>query len=69
VEVLQALTKAKWDGAIVAEINTRKAKTEAERLVLLAETLAFARLHTREPRRRMPRTRKMIDALRSGSAD
>jgi sugar phosphate isomerase/epimerase len=69
VEVLHALTKAKWDGAIVAEINTRKARTESERLALLAETLTFARLHTREPRRRMPRTRKMIESLRSSSTD
>jgi len=42
-EVLAMLTKAHWTGAIVAEINTRKAASEYERLALLRETLDFAR--------------------------
>ncbi|MCU1447046.1 MAG: endonuclease, family 2 [Cryobacterium sp.] len=45
-EVLQLLAAADWTGAVVAEINTRTARTEATRLALLRETLAFARLHT-----------------------
>jgi len=45
-EVLRALAARDWTGAVVAEINTRAARTEDERLALLAETLAFAREHT-----------------------
>ncbi|WP_051973178.1 sugar phosphate isomerase/epimerase [Cryobacterium sp. MLB-32] len=45
-EVLTMLATARWTGAIVAEVNTRKAKTEQERRDLLRETLAFARRHT-----------------------
>lgn len=44
-EVLQHLAAQDWDGHVVAEVNTRKAKTEDERLALLVETLEFARLH------------------------
>lgn len=44
-EVLQHLAAKDWDGHVVAEINTRKAKTEPERLALLVETLEFARTH------------------------
>ena len=44
-EVLQHLAAKDWDGHVVAEVNTRKAKTEEERLALLVETLEFARLH------------------------
>ena len=42
-EVLQYLSDTGWSGNIVAEVNTRKAKTEDERLALLTETLAFGR--------------------------
>jgi sugar phosphate isomerase/epimerase len=42
-EVLQYLAAQNWDGQVVAEINTRKVKTEQERLDLLRETLDFAR--------------------------
>lgn len=42
-EVLQYLAAGRWSGSVVAEVNTRKAKTEGERLALLAETLDFAR--------------------------
>ncbi len=44
-EVLQHLAATNWDGHVVAEVNTRKAKTEQERLDLLTETLNFARLN------------------------
>ncbi len=45
-EVLQHLAARDWSGHIVAEVNTRKAKTPQERLSLLTQTLAFAREHT-----------------------
>lgn len=45
-EVLAMLAKARWTGAIVAEVNTRKARTEQGRLDQLRETLTFARRHT-----------------------
>ncbi len=44
-EVLQYLAEKNWNGHVVAEVNTRKAKTENERLDLLVETLQFARQH------------------------
>jgi sugar phosphate isomerase/epimerase len=46
-EVLRMLAEASFTGSIVAEINTRTARSEPERLALLAETLDFAREHTR----------------------
>jgi sugar phosphate isomerase/epimerase len=49
-EVLNLLADARWTGAIVAEINTRTARTEPDRLAMLAEALTFGRLHTRETR-------------------
>ncbi|MEA9985844.1 MULTISPECIES: sugar phosphate isomerase/epimerase family protein [Subtercola] len=42
-EVLALLAANDWNGSVVAEVNTRKAKTEGERLHLLRETLAFGR--------------------------
>jgi sugar phosphate isomerase/epimerase len=65
-EVLEALTARGWDGAIVAEVNTRRAKTEQERLDLLRETLEFARRHTHQSlrRRAMTRSRRALEALR-----
>ncbi|MFC9920121.1 sugar phosphate isomerase/epimerase family protein [Agromyces binzhouensis] len=45
-EVLRMLADQGWDGSIVAEVNTRKAKTESERLEMLRETVEFAREHT-----------------------
>ncbi len=66
-EVLGMLAKARWDGQVVAEVNTRKCKTEEERLALLVETLAFARLHTLQARpRRFPRSRRALEALLPG---
>jgi hypothetical protein len=56
-EVLQLLARANWDGAIVAEVNTRKTRSETEQLGLLVETLAFARLHTKPPRGRRSQVR------------
>ena len=46
-EVLTMLTDSDWDGGVVAEVNTRKARTEPERLAMLVETLEFARRYTR----------------------
>ncbi|MFM6973664.1 MAG: sugar phosphate isomerase/epimerase family protein [Agromyces sp.] len=45
-EVLRGLAERGWSGAIAAEVNTRKAKSESERKALLRETLEFAREHT-----------------------
>ena len=47
-EVLRLLAASAWTGSIVAEVNTRTARSEPERLAMLADTLAFARTHTRE---------------------
>jgi sugar phosphate isomerase/epimerase len=44
-EVLQRLAGSGWSGSVVAEVNTRKARTRAERLGLLQETVRFAREH------------------------
>lgn len=41
-EVLDYLVSQGWEGSVVAEVNTRKAKTERERIDLLKETLEFA---------------------------
>lgn len=67
-EVLEALTSRGWRGSIVAEVNTRKAKSERERLELLRETLEFARVHTHQTRRRraITRSRRAFEALRPG---
>jgi len=50
-EVLALLAGRKWRGAIVAEVNTRKARSDEERLAMLVETLEFARTHTGQPDR------------------
>jgi sugar phosphate isomerase/epimerase len=42
-EVLEYLARENWDGSVVAEVNTRKARNEEQRLDLLGQTLAFAR--------------------------
>jgi sugar phosphate isomerase/epimerase len=44
-EVLEYLAQGNWNGSLVAEVNTRKAKTEEERLRMLQETVAFGRNH------------------------
>ncbi len=45
-EVLQHLAVKGWSGSIVAEVNTRKAKDQRDRVRMLRETLEFAREHT-----------------------
>lgn len=47
-EVLQYLAGNQWTGQVVAEVITRKAKSERERLDALVETVAFAREHLRQ---------------------
>ena len=68
-ETLRMIADREWDGSIVAEINTRKAKSEAERLDMLRETLAFAREHTSieaaAPTHESP-LRRAIDAILPG---
>ncbi len=44
-ETLEYLAAKNWDGAVVAEINTRRAKSDAERLKALRKTVRFARTH------------------------
>jgi sugar phosphate isomerase/epimerase len=44
-ELLRGLAATGYQGVIVAEVNTRRATSRAERLADLAETLAFARDH------------------------
>lgn len=41
-EVLEWLADRDWDGSVVAEVNTRKAKSEQARLEMLEETRAYA---------------------------
>lgn len=48
-EVLAMLAARKWEGSIVAEVNTRKARSDDERLGMLVETVDFARRHTGTP--------------------
>jgi sugar phosphate isomerase/epimerase len=67
-EVLEMLTARGWVGSVVAEVNTRKAKNERERLELLRETLEFARRHTQSTRRRrvLTRSRRALEAILPG---
>lgn len=44
-EVLRMLAERRWTGQVVAEIKTRYARGERERLRMLTETLEFAREH------------------------
>ena len=44
-EVLQMLARQRWSGQVIAEIKTRQARSERDRLRLLTETLEFAREH------------------------
>ncbi|WP_419672774.1 sugar phosphate isomerase/epimerase family protein [Agromyces seonyuensis] len=68
-EVLETLAARGWDGQIVAEINTRKAKSEAERLDLLRETVEFARRHTAAARAPQRPSAYATDSLRPGAAE
>jgi sugar phosphate isomerase/epimerase len=66
-EVLSLLAAQNWSGSIVAEVNTRKAKSESERLEMLRETLEFARVHAAIPRLpRFTKSRKALAALMPG---
>ncbi|RFA16579.1 hypothetical protein B7R22_03665 [Subtercola boreus] len=62
-EVLAFLSANDWDGSVVAEVNTRKAKTEEERLRMLRETLAFGRQEAWEqtPKPLKKRTQKKVE--------
>lgn len=44
-ETLEYLRDSGFDGHVVAEVNTRSAKNDAERVRILAETADFARRH------------------------
>ncbi|MEB3370293.1 sugar phosphate isomerase/epimerase family protein [Saccharopolyspora mangrovi] len=44
-EVCEALAADGYDGSVVLEVNTRKAKNPQQRAEILAEALLFARLH------------------------
>jgi len=48
-EVLGQLADREWDGLVVVEVNTRRARSHAEREADLAEALAFARLNLAAP--------------------
>ncbi|GAA3596965.1 sugar phosphate isomerase/epimerase [Klugiella xanthotipulae] len=65
--VLRALATSGWSGSVVAEINTRKAKTDDERLALLIETREFAQAHihpiTTTPSRIHRRMRRLADLI------
>ncbi|MDI2097354.1 sugar phosphate isomerase/epimerase family protein [Ruicaihuangia caeni] len=64
-EVLKMLIDSGWNGSIVAEVNTRKARTESEQLDLLIATRLFA---SRIIGRRRPsiraRARRAVASLR-----
>jgi sugar phosphate isomerase/epimerase len=49
VEVLESLAASGYDGAVVLEVNTRKATSRAERESDLAQALAFTRLNLAAP--------------------
>jgi sugar phosphate isomerase/epimerase len=44
-ELLSHLTRTGFTGQVVLEVNTRRARTAAERVEMLAESLLYARLH------------------------
>ena len=48
-DVLGLLAERDFSGVVVVEVNTRKARSRAEREADLAESLAFARLHLAAP--------------------
>lgn len=72
-EVLEYLARRGWNGNVVAEVNTRKAKSEEERIELLRETLTFARTHLGAPRKgfwhsKRARASRAMAALRSSGS-
>lgn len=44
-EVMQYLGSRSWSGSIIAEVNTRSARTDEEKLAMLRETYEFATGH------------------------
>ena len=48
-QVCELLASSGFDGTVVLEINTRRARTRDDRVALLSEALLFARLHLRAP--------------------
>jgi sugar phosphate isomerase/epimerase len=52
-EVLAYLAKSEWEGSIVAEVHTHRARTTDARVAILTETLDFARTAL-APRRSTP---------------
>jgi sugar phosphate isomerase/epimerase len=63
-EVLRMLAERRWSGTVIAEVNTRKSRTEEERLAMLAETLAFARENAGVARHpRFSRSRRALAAM------
>jgi len=69
-EVLSMLAEREWSGSVVAEVNTRKAKTEHQQIDLLRETLEFARRHLgQSPRpRTTAKSRRALEALQPGES-
>lgn len=66
-ETLHWLARENWDGAVIAEVNTRAAHGEAARLAMLRRTLEFAREHTRlAPKTSASRYRRARAALGLG---
>lgn len=66
-EVLDYLVAQGWHGSVVAEVNTRKARTEDARLELLREALAFAQAHLGTAHRKHfwhPRPADVVGAVR-----
>ena len=61
-EVLQYLAGRGWNGSIIAEVNTRNAGSERERLGMLVETRAFAQQHLASPRPVLPKRAKSDSA-------
>ena len=50
-ELLERLAGQEWEGDVIVEISTRRARSESEREDDLAESLAFARLNLAAPAR------------------
>jgi sugar phosphate isomerase/epimerase len=53
-QVCELLAASGFAGAVVLEINTRRARSRGDRAALLAEALLFARLHLRAPAQPTP---------------
>jgi sugar phosphate isomerase/epimerase len=53
-ELLERLADEAWDGEVIVEISTRRARSESEREDDLAQSLAFARLNLTAPAKDVP---------------